>query len=248
LQIQLSKYTLSLNNNFFRRTSHGSAEVTGKNVVEKERHKFQEREEIGTAEVKESGNGDKLVTQEKTEGRVEIEVPKEENKAKLEERPVENERNMQREINEIKGAEDKDKNSNIEKDGLMKEGEKQSGKRIIVKVEIANEVVEKDLLEMGKNEREVKSANNNEFPENGPTAKTNIEQKETCGNVALEGEFSKIVKGEDSDRMTEIANSSELVEENRVNVAGEEANTNVYNDGELVFKRDTYSLLSLFSI
>jgi len=208
-------------------------------VLEKERHKFKQRKENGTAEVKERGDGDKLVTKEMTEGRVEIEVPKEENKAKLEDRPVKNKRAMQREIDEIKGAEDKDKNLNLEKDGLVKEGKEQSGKRIIVKVEIAYKVVEKDLLEMGKNEREVKSANNNELPENGPTAKTNTEQKETCGNVALEGEFSKIVNGEDSDRMTEIANSSELVEENRVNVAGEEVNANVYNDGELVFKIDT---------
>jgi len=58
-------------------------------------------------------------------------------------------------------------------------------------------------------------------------------------NKALEEEFSEIVKGEKSYKMTEIVNRPELVEGNRVKVFGEEVNTNVYNDGELVFKIDT---------
>jgi len=217
-------------------------------VVEKESHKFEERQKNGTVEVKESGNGDKLVTKETTEGRVETKVPKEENKAKLKDKPVENEKTMQREIDEIKGGEERNEVLNTEKDGLVKKGNEQNDKGIKGKIEIANELVAKNLLEMRKNEGETESVNKKYLPEDGPTEKANTEQKEICGDVALEREFSKIEKDKDSGRMTEIANGLELVEESRVKVAREEANTNECNDGELVFKIDTYSLSSLFSI
>jgi len=45
------------------------------------------------------------------------------------------------------------------------------------KIEITNEMVEKDLLEMRKTEGETESVNKEELPENGSIDKANTEQK-----------------------------------------------------------------------
>jgi len=229
--------------------------MAGKEEVGNENHKLKGRKENWIAEVEESGDKGKLFAKEKIEGGVETEMPKEENKAKLEDRPVENEKTMQREIDKIKGVEDKDEVLNIEKRGLAKEGNEQHDKGIKGKIEIANEFVEKDLLiEMGKNEGATESVNyKKELPENGPIKEAHPEQKIIFGDMAgdskaLKEEFRKIMKSDKSYKTTGRANGPDVVEENRVKVAEEEVNANVYNDGELVFKIDTYSLLSLFSI
>jgi len=191
-------------------------------------------------------NTDEEGTAKKEDTKVATEkiVAEKENKAKLDDWAVEKgkrgkiyEEGDNEEIKQVKG---KIEVSN--KDGqLRKEENKQNDKRIMVKAEIGNEIVEKVLKEQSIVKAvmaAVENVNKREIPGNRPAVEK-VETEQAEGDRAI-AEVSGIEKGEESNRMVERANGPQLA-------AGEEINTNVYDNGELVFNIDTYNSLLLFS-
>jgi len=82
------------------------------------------------------------------------------------------------------------------------------------------------------------NVNEKKLPANELIEKVNTGQKKICGNVTLERDFSRVVSCKKSSKITKKISGTGLVEGNSVQQNGEEINTNVYNNGELVSKID----------
>jgi len=194
----------------------------------------------GTVKVKENGEGKKKLVQKDVEVAVEKIVAEKENKSKLDDGAVEKgkrekiyEEGDNDEIKQVKGKSEVSK-----KEGELEKGEdKGNDKIIMVKAEIGNKNVERKMIKQSIGEANmaaIENVNRNEPPEKRPGDKGETEQAE--GDKAM----VEVRKVQESDRMVNRANGAELA-------AGEEIDTNVYDNGELVFNIETYKPLLLFS-
>ncbi|KAF6032661.1 hypothetical protein EB796_009002 [Bugula neritina] len=159
--------------------------------------------------MRESGNEDlkdELVEKAKTNHGIEKKIGEEENKIDRENGPaVEKEKPKREESNKIymirgeidknKEVEDKNKALDVKKIGPAKESDEKNDKRIMVKIENANEMKLQDNGEAFGN------VNKKERLEKGPIKKAEPERKETCENMAGDNKAPG-VKGEESGKMS----------------------------------------------
>jgi len=189
----------------------------------------------GAVKVGESSEGKDKPAQKAEDIEVAIEkiVGEKENKANLDGGAVEKERREkiyeEGDYDEIKEVKGKSKYLNKGRDGRLVKDEDNKNGKIILEVEIGNDIVEKKVTEksIGKaNMEPVENVNKRERSENG-LAIEKVETEQAEGDKAM-AEVRKREKEEKSDRIVKRADEPEVA-------AREEINISVYNNGELAF-------------
>jgi len=176
--------------------------------------KSMNKAEKGTVKAKDNGEGkDKIAQKENIEVAIEKIVVEKENKAKLDDGAIEKGKREkiceEEENDEIKEVKGKSEVLKKKKGDLVKDKHKQNGK-IIMKLEIGNEIVEKELTEQSIGEAKiaaVENVNKRKLLETRPVGKVETEQAEGDKAVA---DASGIEKSEESNRMVKRANEPEL--------------------------------------